>query len=186
MHSSFTLALKIDPGKVLSKEVSSSPTLLSAYKSSPAWLHWAYDYGGNVGGTVKYKEQVIGFKAASNKTVQALAKRNGAYNVLELESFIPAPFKGRVEVISSNSTLVIHDLQYNDSAYQFLSNIVVDVDVGSGSILIQIALKPNITVNVQGAEVADNFISFTFLGFILPMPYCLTFTVIFIIGRQLG
>ena len=170
MNSSFTLALKIDPGKVVPKELSSSPSLLSARKNSPVWLHWAYEYGGDVGGTVRYKEQVIGFKAVMNETIKELAKRNGADNVLELKSPIPAPLYGKVEVITSNSTLVIHDLQYNDSNYQFLSNILVDVDVGSGSILIQIALKPSISLNVQGTRIKD-FVSFTNLLCTFPMLY---------------
>ena len=49
--------------------------------------------------------------------MQALTKRTGVNCALSLESPVPAPFHGRTEVLSSNSTLVIHNLQYNDSIY---------------------------------------------------------------------
>ena len=114
----------IDPVKAFS-----SPSHIIATKGSSVWLHWNYSYvGDGVQGivTLTYKEQIIGFNSLFQSTVQALAKRIGGNAALILESPVPVPFNGRVEVISANSTIVIHDLQYNDSIYQFSSNVKVD------------------------------------------------------------
>ena len=138
-----------DPGSVVVKEADSSNSTINALKGSSVWLHWAYDYGGDTRSNV-YKEQVIEYKSASQATIQPLAKRIGANGILTLESSIPAPFNGRVAVISANSTLVINNLQYNDSSYQFGSYIIVEVDIGGGPALIKIQLKPNVNITVQG------------------------------------
>ena len=137
-------------------ETESSPSSVTAKRGSTVWLHWNYTYIGdgthNVGAfsaTTNYSEQVIGF----NSPLQAIAKRIGPNGVLTLESSIPAPFNGRVEVISSNSTLVIHDLQYNDSTYQFSSNVKVYMDTGGGPFLNSYSLRPIVSVIVQGNTV---------------------------------
>ena len=138
-----------DPGSVVVKEADSSNSTINALKGSSVWLHWAYDYGGDTGSNV-YKEQVIEYKSASQRTIQPLAKRIGANGVLTLEPSIPAPFNGRVAVISANRTLVIKNLQYNDSSYQFGSYIILESNFGSGPILNKIQLKPNVKITVQG------------------------------------
>ena len=143
-------ALAAIPGKVVPKEANSSPSPINRLKGSSVWLHWAYDYGGDVTGFATYKEQVIGFNSTSQPTIQRLAKRIGANGVLTLESSIPAPFNGRVNVTSANSTLVINNLQYNDSSYQFGSYVIVEIDVGSGPKPNMITLKPNVNITVQG------------------------------------
>ena len=51
-------------------------------------------------------------------------------------------------MISSNSALVIHDLQYNDSSYQFSSNIKVD-SVLSGDF----TLKPVVSITANGMKI---------------------------------
>ena len=141
-------------GQVLTpNEVGSSPSHVIRNKGSSVWLHWAYNYLGDasVGGITRtYKEQVIGFNSTSQPTIQPLAKRIGANGVLTLESSIPAPFTGRVDVIPGNSTLVINNLQYNDSSYQFGSYIILDIDAGGGPLPNKIELKPNINRTVQG------------------------------------
>ena len=143
-------ALAADPGKIDIKESNSSPSQINALKGSAVWLHWAYEYGGDVTSLVTYKEQVIGFKSTSQPTIQPLAKRIGENGVLTLESSIPAPFNGRVNVTSANSTLVINNLQYNDSSYQFGSYIILESNFGSGPILNKIQLKPKVNITVQG------------------------------------
>ena len=117
------------------------------------WLHWAYNYLGDasVGGITRtYKEQVIGFNSTSQPTIQPLARRIGQNGVLTLESSIPAPFNGRVQVIPGNSTLVINNLQYNDSSYQFGSYIILDIDSGFGPVPNKVELKPNVNITVTG------------------------------------
>ena len=130
-------------------EENSSPSHINAAKGSSVWLHWNYTYlGDGRQGVVlvAYREQMVGFRTVSNSSIQPLAKRIGQSGVLTLESSIPALFNGRVEVISSNSTLVIHNLQYNDSAYQFLS--VVEMSLDGGYTFYN--LKPVVTLTVNG------------------------------------
>ena len=141
-------------GQVITpNEAGSSPSHVITNKGSPVWLHWAYNYGGDgTHGfvTLKYKEQVIGYKSASQATIQPLAKRIGQNGILTLESSIPAPFNGRVDVIPGNSTLVINNLQYNDSLYQFGSYIILDLDAGGGPAPNKIELKPIVSITVTG------------------------------------
>ena len=110
-----------------------------------------------------YREQFIGFKNASNSSIQALAKRIGQNGALRLESPVPAPFNGRVEVISSNSTLVIHNLQYNDSTYQFSSYLTMNVDVGVGAMTNKFELMPVVSITVNGMRFLLIIIEYSFL-----------------------
>ena len=69
--------------------------------------HWNYTYLGDgyrEAVLLPYREQRIGFRTVSNSSIQPLIKMPGQNGALTLESSIPAPFNGRVEVISSNST----------------------------------------------------------------------------------
>ena len=137
-------------------EVNSSPSQFIASKGSSVWLHWNYTYIGDGRHgfvTFTYKEQIIGFNAILQPTTQTLAKRNGQNGALTLESPVPAPFNGRASVISANSTFVIHNLQYNDSTYQFSSSVSVDSDVGGGAVTNIIALKPLVSITVTGMSI---------------------------------
>ena len=100
-----------------------------------------------------YNEQAIRFNSPLQSTAQVLAKRIGQNGALTLESPVPAPFNGRAEVISANSTLVIHGLQYNDSAYQFSSNIKVTIHSGGRSSLNTYSLRPIVSVTVHGINI---------------------------------
>ena len=99
-----------------------------------------------------YKKQVIGFTCTSASTFQVLAKRIGENGTLELESPVPAPFSGRVELISSNSTVVIHDLRYCDSECEFSSYVIVETDFGAGYKATQHILKPIVSITVNGMK----------------------------------
>ena len=132
----------------------SSPSLIIATKGSSVLLYWNYTYAGDGRhGSVSltYKEQIIGF---SNRigTLKALAKRSGQDGVLTLESPVPPPFNGRVQVISSNSTLVIHDLHYDDASYKFSSCVSVDADVGAGPKSNMFDLLPTVVITVYGMK----------------------------------
>ena len=141
-------------GQALSPvEANSSPSHIIATKGSSVWLHWNYTYvGDGVQGilTLTYKEQIIGFNSTSQLTVHTLAKRTGANGALTLEPPVPVPFNGRVEVILANSTIVIHDLQYNDSIYQFSSNVTLDIDIGGTISDSKFHLKPVVSIAVNG------------------------------------
>ena len=137
-------------------EANSSPSRIIATKGSSVWLHWnyAYDGDGRQGSiTLTYKEQIIRFNSTSQPSIKTLAKRTGQNGALTLESSIPAPFIGRVGVISANSTLVILDLQYNDSAYIFSSSVSVDLDAGGGAVTTNIVLKPVVSMTVNGMSI---------------------------------
>ena len=141
-------------------EANSSPSQITAIKGSSIWLHWNYTYigdGTHGGGVIitNYTKQIIGFNRISQPTIQALAKRTGQNGVLTSESPMPVPFNGRIEVISSNSTLVINDLQYNDSLYQFSSNIKITQNTGSGPKLEKYNLKPIVAITVNGIKFCD-------------------------------
>ena len=137
-------------------EGKSSPSQVIAIKGSTVWLHWNYTYigdgahRGTVSVTTNYIEQIIGFNSISHPSIQLLAQRLGQNGALKLLSSIPAPFNGRVAMISSNSTLVIRGLQYNDSLYQFSSNVKVTQDTGGGPVLYIYKLKPIVTMTVKG------------------------------------
>ena len=140
-------------------EADSSPIHISSTKGSSVWLHWNYTYGGDgkFGPfTLTYREHIIGFTSTSQPSVQTLAKRTGQNGALELQSPVPAPFNGRVEVISSNSTLVVHNLQYNDSTYQFSSNIKVDSVYSSTTTTYDTSLRPAVSMTVNGMNIVPN------------------------------
>ena len=154
---SFLLVGRLVSGQAVNPvEANSSPSHIIATKGSSVWLHWNYTYvGDGVQGilTLTYKEQIIGFNSTSQPTVQALAKSIGGNGALTLESPTPAPFTGRVEVISSNSTIVIRGLHYNDSAYQFSSVVTVDLDVGGTISNTKFPLKPVVSIAVNGMSI---------------------------------
>ena len=136
-------------------EANSSPSSVTAAKGASVWLHWNYTYigdGTHFGGGLKtlYKEQVIELNSTSESTIKALAKKTGQSGALTLESPVPFPFNGRVEMISSNSALVIHGLQYNDSTYQFSSYVNVDLDAGAGFSTNKYTLRPVVSITVNG------------------------------------
>ena len=139
-------------------EAHSSPSHIIATKGSSVWLHWNYTYvGDGVQGivTLTYREQIIRFNSTSQPTVQALPKRTGANGALVLESPVPVPFNGRVEVISANSTIVIRDLLYNDSTYQFSSVVSVDLDAGGTISNSKFHLKPVVSIAVNGMSICN-------------------------------
>ena len=138
-------------------EARSSPSHITATKGSSVWLHWNYTYIGDGvhfgGGLVsRYREQTIDINSTFQNKPHTLAKRIGQNGPLKLESSIPAPFNGRVEVISTNSTLVIHNLQYDDSAYLLSSAVTVDLNVGAGLLPNRYNLKPIVSITVTGMK----------------------------------
>ena len=144
-------------GQVIApNQANSSPSQITAMKGSSIWLHWNYTYIGDGSYgivTTNYKEQVIGFNSPSQPSIQVLAKRIGQNGILTLQSSMPAPFNGRVEMISSNSTLAIHGLQYNDSSYQYSSHVKATTDTGGGAVLNTYNLKPIVVITVNGIAI---------------------------------
>ena len=124
-----------------------------ALRGSSVWLHWNYTYVGDGPqglAVLTYKEQVIRFNSRFQNTSQSLAKKIGQNGALTLESPVPVQFNGRVEVISSNSTLVIQQLQYNDSTYQFSSIVYVDSNLGGSIGTNTYNLRPVVSITVNG------------------------------------
>ena len=133
------------PGQVVPNIALSSPGHIIAARRSSLWLHWNYTYGGD-GANRKYKEQVVGYRSKMVPTFVTLAKRNQQFGTLAKKSSISGPFNGRIDVISENSTLVVHDLQFNDSAVNFSSTVWVLFSLNR----IEWPLEPVVTVNVIG------------------------------------
>ena len=135
-------------------EENSSPYNITAAKGSSVWLHWNYTYigdGRHAFAIITYREQIIRFNSTAQNTMQTLARRIGQNGALILKSPLPAQFSGRVEVISSNSTLVLHNLQYNDSTYRFYSDVIVKIRVFSNvPVLHRVHLMPIISLTVIG------------------------------------
>ena len=137
-------------------EALSSPSHINATKGSSVWLHWNYTYvgdGTHNGTNTNYREQTILFNSTSQSIGQVLARRIGQDGTLVLESPVPAPFNGRVVVISSNSTLVIHRIQYNDSRYQFSSNVTMDTNSSAGAMMNMYHLRPVVSITVKGKKI---------------------------------
>ena len=165
-------------GKILKQPKSSSlHRQIIMAKGSSVWLDWQIAHLGSgiaFGAfSSSFKNQTIGFKSASQANLEVVAKRIGQNGTLTLQSSIPAPFSGRVEVISSNSTLVIHDLQYNDSLYQFSSNIALETSPSGTPIPPVIHLTPSIQLTIIGiysllstSTFHFHFLIFQFLLFI--------------------
>ena len=92
-------------------------------KHSSVWLHWHYTYGGDHGKVVVFSHQSVIYKSRYASTPVELARRVGQHGALKKSSSISDPIGTRIDVISDNSTLVIHNLQYNDSGSNFSSFI---------------------------------------------------------------
>ena len=148
-------------------EAESSPSYITAAKRSSIWLHWNYTYvGDGVHGriTFNYREQTIGFNSTLQPSIHTLAKRTGQNDALILESPVPALFNGRVGVTSANSTFAIHDLQYNDSSYQFSSNVKIDVLFSGRTSIYDFPLKPVVSITVNGMNIWPNCVGVEIRG----------------------
>ena len=88
------------------------------------WLHWNYTYGGD-NRIVRLKDVTFGYKSRLQPTFAPLAKRTGAFGTLVKQSPISGPLNGRVDVIPDNSTLVVHNLQFNDSGSNFTMPAII-------------------------------------------------------------
>ena len=136
----------------------SSPSHITATKGLSVSLHWNYSYKGDgwhrglVYYRSKYEEQTIGFKCSSQPRMQALAKRTGQNGDLTLESPVPAPFKGRLEIIAENNTLILHDLRYNDSTCHLTSTVTVNTEVSDEQLPHEFHLKPIVSLTVNGTN----------------------------------
>ena len=150
-------------------EANSSPSHIIATQGSSVWLHWNYTYigdGTHYGGglTTLYGEQRIELNSTSETAIKTLARRTGQNGALTLELPVPLSFNGRVEVISANSTLVIHKIQYNDSTYHFSSSVsVVLTPSGGDAANSNFVLKPAVLITVTGMSIYHFPLFFTSL-----------------------
>ena len=117
----------VGPGFATRYPNMSSPSQITAMKKSSIWLHWNFTWGGNTP-ALKFKEQIVGYTTKRGSTLVHLAKRNGPSGTLVKLSPIAGPFSGRIDVIQENSTLVVHNLRFNDSGTNFSS--YVDIRYG--------------------------------------------------------
>ena len=64
------------------------------------------------------QEQKFGYSSGDRLTILAVKRQNGSIHVAEE---MPEQFNGRIATAASSSTLIIHNVQFNDSIYQFAS-----------------------------------------------------------------
>ena len=132
------------PGQFIIHENISSPSQITALKRSSVWLHWNYTYGGDYLNAILYSHQGITYKSKYGSTTVELARRKDQYSTIKKLSSISDPIGTRIDVISDNSTLVVHNLQLNDSGSLFRSYVQVK------NRLTALYLKPNVTLFVNG------------------------------------
>ena len=115
-------------------------------KMSSVWLHWNFTYGGDISRVLVYLHQNITYKNVLGSTPVHLATRVGPFGVLEKLSAISDPIGARIDVISHNSTLVLHNLQYNDSGAKISSFIQMQAQGPP----YPVDLAPVVTLHVKG------------------------------------
>ena len=103
----------------------SSPRRVIATEGTSIWLHWEYKYLGDTQ-QYKFKEQIIGFNSTTDPVVVPLAKRNGSNGSLKLVDPMPSSFADRVELSSDKSSVVIKQLRFNDTKFQFFSYVTME------------------------------------------------------------
>ena len=113
----------IAKGEIIIHEKISSPSHITALKTSSVWLHWNYSYGGDYRNLILYSHQSIKYKSRYGSTLVELARRKDQYSTIKKLSSISDPIGTRITVISDNSTLVVHNLRLNDSGSNFSSYI---------------------------------------------------------------
>ena len=95
---------------------------------SSIWLHWNYTWGGDAFSVAEYQYQSIRYKRRYGSTPIELARRKDQFSTIKKLSSISDPIGARIDVISNNSTLVVHNLQYNDSGSNFSSYVQIGYD----------------------------------------------------------
>ena len=123
----------------------SSPSSITVTKKSSVWLHWNYTYGGDYRRLILYQYQSITYKDSLGSKPVELARRVGPSGRLEKLSSISDPIGARIDVISNNSTLVVHNLQFNDSGSNFSSFVKM-----GGSADYRKDLVPVVKLHVNG------------------------------------
>eukprot|EP00794_Sanderia_malayensis_P011135 gene11135-12306_t len=133
---------------VVPDEASSSPSSITAMKNSAVWLNWNYTFNA-YGGMVSFNRQEWIVNDTSSNTKTTIATRSALNGAITVSSSLPSSLIGRVTAISNNSTLMISNLQYNDTLLQFKSTVVVQITGGSGTL--HYDLKPVVKLTIQGA-----------------------------------
>ena len=135
-------------GKLEKHENKSSPSHIITTQMSSIWLHWNYTWGGDAHSVAEYQYQSITYKSRYGSTPVELARRKDQFSTIKKLSSISDPIGARIDVISNNSTLVVHNLQYNDSGSNFSSFVQIGYD--SATVKTNFILKPVVTIDVQG------------------------------------
>ena len=104
-------------------------------------LQWAYTMV-----RCRFEEQSIGYASGSGMVNLLVKANNGNMQVV---GSLPVHFNGRISTVAASNTLVINNIQYNDSRYQFRS-IVKAQDSLWGQRTITRTLLPNYILGVTG------------------------------------
>ncbi len=79
--------------------------------------------------------------------VTVVAEKTAYSGQLKVSGGLPSSVSGRISVVGSKNTLVINNLNYNDSFSRFYSAVVMTTFSGSA---VAVALKPIVQVTVEG------------------------------------
>ncbi len=136
-------------GQVDINETSSSPANITALKGSSLQLHWSYTLvSGAVPKYFTFKEQTCSVNDTLRNMVTVVAEKTTYTGQLAVASALPSSLIGRISVIASNNTLVINNLNYNDTFNRFYSTVVMVLVVSRADSIYQ--LKPIVQVTVAG------------------------------------
>ena len=106
-------------------------------------MSWNYTYSN----WSLFEWQTAGYANGSRlNEIEVLARKNSSTGTLDVVPGIGALFTGRVSTVPHNNTLIIRNLQYNDSFHNFTS-LVKTKSVSTPKLL-----EPVIRIIVQGIK----------------------------------
>ncbi len=128
---------------------SSSPASIRALKGSSVQLHWSYTL--DSAAFPKYfsfTKQTCSVNDTLRNMITVVAEKTTYSGQLAVPSGLPSSLSGRISVIRSNNTLVINDVNYNDTFSRFYS--IVFTVVVSTSNDNPVPLRPIVQVTIEG------------------------------------
>ncbi len=154
-------------GQVDINETSSSPANITALKGSSLQLHWSYTLvSGAVPKYFTFKEQTCSVNDTLRNMVTVVAEKTTYTGQLAVASGLPSSLSGRISVIGSNNTMVIENLNYNDTINRFFSTVIVTAKFsGEDSSAV---LKPIVQVAVEGEHSKAKILDFDYFSCSFP------------------
>ncbi len=90
----------------------------------------------------------------TTSTTTVIAEKSGA-DKMKVKSNLPRSLIGRLTAVASNNTLVLHNLQYNDTKLLFQS--LVFIKFREAQDVSKVSLRPSVNLTVTGEVIAILF-----------------------------